>query len=160
MLIFAILVQKFNFEWSQFEDVGVALFEFLWFALSSLRVLEESCFNGPKGRLDKYFYHWNVQFCYFCTKIGLRAITVSEDGRGTHWIVFIASISSFPLGESYFKAPKVTLEKYFYHWNDDFCYFYRTNGFEQSRCQKLVVTLAKFYFFSVGFIAGIREIWY
>ena len=54
-------------------------------------------FKTPKVRLDKYFYHWNVHFCYFRTKSQLRVIAVWKDGRGTFWIFmiffgFIASI--------------------------------------------------------------------
>ena len=57
MLIFAILVQKIEFEQSQFQKVSVVLPEFYFFQLPLLLVLRESCFKGPKVLLDEYFYY-------------------------------------------------------------------------------------------------------
>ena len=83
--IFAKFVQKVNFE----LNMGVALSKFFWIVLISLRVLRESCFKVRKAWLDEDFNHWNVYFCYFCTKNRLLAITVWEGGCGDCWIWFI-----------------------------------------------------------------------
>ena len=72
-------VQKGNFVWSQFEQMDAKLSEFWWFALGSRRILGKSCFKVVL----------NVYFCYFCTKNQLWAITVSEYGCCTQWILFI-----------------------------------------------------------------------
>ena len=53
----------------------VALTEFNLFVLSSLQVPGKSCFKAPKVSLDKFFTHWNVHFCLFCTKKWIWAIS-------------------------------------------------------------------------------------
>ena len=83
MLIFGNFGQKVNFERSRFQQVGAVLSEFYFFMFPSLRVLGESCFKAAKAPLHEWFYHWNIHFCYFCTKNGLWAVTVSGYGRCT-----------------------------------------------------------------------------
>lgn len=92
MTIFANFVQKVNFQRSQFKEVGMTFSEVLSFVLGSLRALGKSCFKAPKASLEEYFYHWNIYFCYLSTKHWLSAITVSEGGCGTHWILFICFV--------------------------------------------------------------------
>ena len=55
--MFINFVQKFEFERSQFQEVGMALTEFYLFELSLFQVLGESCFKAPKVPLDECFYH-------------------------------------------------------------------------------------------------------
>ena len=68
MFLFAICVQKMDFERSQFRRSGVVLSELYLFNFSSLPVLKKSCFKAPKVTLDEYFDH--------------RGITVSDDECG------------------------------------------------------------------------------
>ena len=63
MFIFANFLQKVILDQSQFQEVGVALPEFYWFVLCSLRVLKGSYFKAPKVQLDRCFYHWKIHFC-------------------------------------------------------------------------------------------------
>ena len=44
MFIFANFVQKVDFDWLQFQKVGVALSKFVLFELPFLRLLGQSCF--------------------------------------------------------------------------------------------------------------------
>ena len=92
---------KIDFEQSVWE-VRVALAEFYLLELSLLLILGECCFKAPKVTLDHYFYHWNVQFYYFCAKSWLWAITVIEDGCGTCWILFTSVISVTSIREKLF----------------------------------------------------------
>ena len=57
---------------------------FIWVVY--IPVIMKKCFKALKVPLDQYFYHWNVHFCYFCTKNRLRATAVSEGGRGTRQV--------------------------------------------------------------------------
>ena len=57
MIIFAIFVQKMDFEQSQFRMMGMTLTEFCLFKFFLLPILGESYFKGPKSTLDEYFYH-------------------------------------------------------------------------------------------------------
>ena len=53
MFIFAEFVNKINFERIQSQRVGVALAKLFLFKLSSLRVLENSCFKARKVPWDE-----------------------------------------------------------------------------------------------------------
>ena len=67
--------------------------------MPSLRVPGKSCFKAPKVPLDECFYHWNVHFCYFCTKNRIWPFTVSESWLGT-FSVFMSPFSlPWVLGE-------------------------------------------------------------
>ena len=59
MFIFAISVQKIDFEQSQLKKVGVAIAEFHLF---QLLLLQTSYFKGLQVLLDDYFYHRNANF--------------------------------------------------------------------------------------------------
>ena len=85
MFIFAIFVQKIDFDWSQFRRMGVTLTEFYWFKFSSLPVLEESCFPARKVTLDEYFYHWNDHFYYFCSNVIFELFFFVGEGTGWGW---------------------------------------------------------------------------
>ena len=55
MFIFAIMVQKMDFEQSQFQRMSVALTEFCLFLLPLLLAWGKSSFKGLKFLLDEYF---------------------------------------------------------------------------------------------------------
>ena len=59
------------------------------------------------------------------------------------------------LGESCFKAPKVTLDEYFYHWNVYFCYFCTLNQLWAITVWEDRCDVGWISFISVGFIGGI-----
>ena len=67
----------------------MALSEFYLIELPLLLVLRETCFKAMRIQLDNCFNCGNFDFCYFCTKSEFWAITVSEDGHGTLWILLI-----------------------------------------------------------------------
>ena len=85
MLIFANCVEKIN------GGDGTPWILFIC-VLPLSQFLGESCFKAPKVPLNKYFYHWNVHFCYVCTKNELLAMAVSKAGRRTHYILFICAV--------------------------------------------------------------------
>ena len=90
--VFANFVQKINFVLSQFQKLVVVVPEFSLFAISSLRLLEESLFKPLKVPVYEAFYQFNVYFCYICTKNWLWTIVLSVSWRGTTWILFICVV--------------------------------------------------------------------
>ena len=115
----------------------VPLTEVFLFKLRFFAVIGGSYFKGPKVLLDKYFYYWNIHFCYFCTKSQLKRSQFQRMGvKITEFYLFEFVV----LGESSFKAQKNLLGEYFYHWNVHFCYFWTKNCLwritvsEEGRC--------------------------
>ena len=108
--------------------MGVTLSEFDFVKLSLLPVIRESCFKERKVPLGEYLYYWNVHFWLILYKKWLWAITVSEDRRCTCWFFLFELPFLRLVRERCFKGPKVSLDKYFYHWNVYFCYFCTKNG--------------------------------
>ena len=119
MFIFSILVQKVNFERSHLQKVGVVLAYFLY-VNSLLWMLVETCFKALK--VGQIFLPLKWSYLLILHKSRLWAITVSEVGLGTLWILFscVVFISSIR---------RKLLDEYCYHWNVHFCYFWTKNWF-------------------------------